>query len=118
MRSTKNHIIRRKYVMKKAIDKILTAMSIFVAALTVAFVTGVIWYNEVSEQQYTVVVRLKVDQDPLQILPQIMPLAAKITEVKSFDKATNEYELTVKTVQNRKKLLDFILGNNKVESVR
>lgn len=102
--------------MKKAIDKILTAMSIFVATLTVAFVTGVIWYNEVSEQQYTVVVRLKTDQDPFQTLPQIVPMATKITEVKSLDKSTNEYELTVKTAQNRKRLIDFILGNSKVES--
>ncbi len=102
--------------MKKVIDKILTAMSIFVACLTVAFVTGVIWYNEVSEQQYTVVVQLKNDQDPFQTLPSIVPVATKITEVKSLDKASNTYELTVKTAQNRKRLLDFILGNNKVQS--
>jgi hypothetical protein len=104
--------------MKKAIDRMLTAMSIFVATLTVAFVTGVIWYNEVSEQQYTVVVRLKTDQDPFQTLPQIVPIAAKITEVETLNKEANEYQLTVKTSQNRKRLLDFILGNKQVETAR
>ncbi len=93
-------------------------MSIFVATLTVAFVTGVIWYNEVSEQQYTVVVRLKTDQDPFQTLPQIVPIAAKITEVETLNKEANEYQLTVKTSQNRKRLLDFILGNKQVETAR
>lgn len=100
--------------MKKAIDKMLTIMSIFTAALTVAFVTGVIWYNEVSEQQYTVLVQLKDNQDPFQTLPSIVPIATKITDVKSVDK--NIYQLTVKTAQNKSKLLDFILGNNKVKS--
>lgn len=92
------------------------SLSVFAAVLTVCFVTGVIWYNEVSTQQYTVVVKLKENQDPFQALPQVVPMTTQITNVHALDK--QEYELTVKTVQPRKRLLDLILRSSKVESAR
>lgn len=102
----------------KVIDRVLTALSILAATITVAFVTGVIVYNEAVEQRYTIVVQLKDGQDPFVVLPQVIPAASKIAEVHTVDKTKNEYEVQVRTSQSRKRLLDFILHNKVVESAR
>lgn len=102
----------------KHIDRFLSWMSIFAAAVTISFVVGVIGLNEFGKHEVTVMVQLQANEDPFLALPQVMPINSKVTGVQTIDKDENTYAVKVQTTQPRMKLLEFILGSRRVKNAQ
>lgn len=101
------------------LDRIISALSIVAATITVVFVVGVIAYNEVGKEETTVIVNLQDNADPFMAIPQIVPhTQASITRIESVDKDKNEYKIKVMSKQPKRRLLEMILGNDNVESAK
>lgn len=88
-----------------------------VAALSLLLVTMLAAYSELGKSEHTVIIDLKDNEDPFIVLPQVLP-QDQITSIREVDRSRNEYKIVVKTHKQKKRLLDWILGNGKVEHAR
>lgn len=93
-------------------DKILAG----IAALALLIVVGTISYNEWAQQEVSVIVSLKENEDPFVAIRQIMPVDSKITDIRELDRSENKYFLTVKTKRAKSNLLEWFMKSSKVEN--
>lgn len=88
-----------------------------VAAISLFIVAGLALYCEMGKTEHTVVIDLQDNEDPFEILPQLLP-QEQITSIRAVDRTRNEYKIIVKTHKQKKGLLDWILDSDKVEHAR
>jgi hypothetical protein len=93
-------------------DKILAG----IAALVLLVVVGTIGYNEFYQQEVSVIVKLKENEDPFVAIRQIMPVDSKITDIRQIDRNENEYYLKIKTKRAKLNLLEWFMKSSKVEN--
>ena len=87
-----------------------------IAALVLLVIVGTIGYNELYQQEVSVIVKLKKDQDPFVAIRQIMPVDSRITDIRQLDKDSNEYYLKIKTKRAQLNLLEWFMKSSKVEN--
>lgn len=93
-------------------DKILAG----IAALALLIVVGTIGYNEWAQQEISVIVNLKENEDPFVAIRQIMPVDSKITDIRELSRDENKYFLTIKTKRAKVNLLEWFMKSSKVEN--
>jgi hypothetical protein len=91
-------------------NKILTGIAACVLLLVMGFIT-----YDLSQTQVTATIDLKSDQDPFEVIPQIVP--GQIQSVREVDKSKNEYEVVFRT-HKKKGLLEWLLGSRAVEDAK
>lgn len=87
------------------------------AAICLVTLVGLISYNEISKEEFIVVIDLKSGEDPFFALKNIIPSDSYISSIKEVDKSNNSYELTVITKRNKKFLLDWLQSSSRVDKV-
>jgi hypothetical protein len=93
-------------------DKILAGM----AALALLIVVGTIGYNEWAQQEVSVVVNLKNNEDPFVAIRQIIPVDSTIMDIRELNRENNQYFLKVKTKRAKVNLLEWFMQSSKVEN--
>ena len=92
------------------IDKILAGIAVFMLLIVV----GTIGHNEWSQQEFSVIVSLKDNEDPFVAMRQIMPVDSRITVIRELE--NNKYFLKIKTKRAKVNLLEWFMQSSKVEN--
>lgn len=90
---------------------------VVIAFLALFGIVGVLIYNEAATNEITVLVDLHDEADPFATLKSIVPVNSSLRSVTEVDRASNRYEIVVRTRQKRKGLLEWFVCNSNVERV-
>lgn len=91
------------------LEKIITGLA---AVILMSVVTAIV-YNEIANEEVTVMVRLKEGEDPFRAVKAAVPSDSTLRAVEEV--ADDKYKLVVSTKRETRELRDWVLRNEAVE---
>lgn len=95
-------------------QRILFTLAVF----TIVGTTGLITYDLMSQEQFTVVVNLNENTNPSQVIPEMVANSGSTVLTVKQHEDTSSYEVKVSTRKNRKALLEWLNKNKNVKEVK